>query len=303
MASELPLHIKKPLWLKTPLATGEDYFAIKKGLRESKLHTVCEEAKCPNISECWNSKTATFMILGDTCTRGCRFCHIKTGNPGGIVDKEEPLHVAQSVRALKLKYVVITMVDRDDLTDGGAAHVAKVVDYVKELNPGIVVELLAGDFNENPAALHTILQAKPDVFAHNLETVQRLTPRVRDARAHYLKSLRVLKFMKTNADYNIFTKTGLMLGLGEMRDEVEATLAEARHELVDFVTMGQYMRPTHKHLSIKRWVTPEEFQEFGAVALRLGFKSAASGPLVRSSYRAREYYEAAIEKMKLAVAI
>ena len=297
MSVELPLHIKKPLWLKTPVASGEGYFAIKKDLRESKLHTVCQEAKCPNISECWNSRTATFMILGDTCTRGCRFCHIKTGNPDGLIDNEEPIHVAQSARSMKLKYVVITMVDRDDLSDGGGAHVARVIDTVKELNPGIIVELLAGDFNENEEALRTILRARPDVFAHNLETVKRLTPRVRDARANYLKSLRVLKFVKATAEYPLFTKTALMLGLGETKDEVIATLADARSENIDFVTIGQYMRPTRKHLAIKRWVTPEEFLEFGNIALDLGFKSAASAPLVRSSYRAREYFEAAIEKM------
>ncbi len=303
MTSELPLHLKKPHWLKTPMPGGENYSAIKKNLRESKLHTVCEEAKCPNISECWNTQTATFMILGDTCTRGCRFCHIKTGNPGGLVDENEPIHVAQSVRSMKLQYVVITMVDRDDLPDGGAGHVAQVVETVKAINPGIVVELLAGDFNENHAALNVILKSAPDVFAHNLETVERLTPRVRDARAQYAKSLRVLKYIKSAAQYPIFTKTALMLGLGEQKEEVLQTFSDARKEDIDFITIGQYMRPTHKHLSIKRWVTPEEFTEFGKLALLQGFKSAASGPLIRSSYRAREYYEAAIESLNKAVAI
>ncbi|MEY4630771.1 MAG: lipoyl synthase [Pseudomonadota bacterium] len=286
-----PLHIKKPAWLKTPIPGGETYFNIKRDLRDRKLFTVCEEAKCPNISQCWNTNTATFMILGDTCTRGCRFCNIKTGNPGGWIDANEPAQVAESARLMKLKYVVITMVDRDDLADGGSAHVCKVIEAVKEANPGIVTELLAGDFRGDDASLMRILGAQPEVYAHNIETIERLTPRVRDARAGYRQSLAVLKRTKQLADYPVLTKSALMLGLGEEIAEVEAALRDLREHDVDLVTIGQYMRPTKKHLSIKRWVTPEEFNHLADYARAIGFKAAVSGPLVRSSYRAREFYE------------
>lgn len=288
-----PLHIKKPAWLKTPIPGGETYFNIKRDLRDRKLFTVCEEAKCPNISQCWNTNTATFMILGDTCTRGCRFCNIKTGDPAGWIDPNEPAQVADSARLMKLKYVVITMVDRDDLADGGSAHVRKVIEAVKEANPGIVTELLAGDFRGDDASLMRILGAQPEVYAHNVETIERLTPRVRDARAGYRQSLAVLQRTKQLADYPVLTKSALMLGLGEEIPEVEAALRDLREHDVDLVTIGQYMRPTKKHLSIKRWVTPEEFNHLAAYARSIGFKAAVSGPLVRSSYRAREFYEEA----------
>jgi lipoic acid synthetase len=289
--SQDPLHVRKPAWLKTPIPGGETYFNIKRDLRDRKLFTVCEEAKCPNISQCWNTNTATFMVLGDTCTRGCRFCNVKTGNPGGWIDANEPSQVAESARLMRLKYVVITMVDRDDLPDGGAAHVRQVIQTVKEVNPGIVTELLAGDFRADDASLMKILAANPEVYAHNIETVERLTPRVRDPRAGYRQSLSVLKRTKDLASYPVLTKSALMLGLGEEISEVEAALHHLRDNGVDLVTIGQYMRPTKKHLSIKRWVTPEEFNHLGDYALSIGFKAAVSGPLVRSSYRAREFYE------------
>lgn len=295
-ASDRALHIGKPHWLKTEIPTGATYFNIKRDLRERKLFTVCEEAKCPNIAHCWNTNTATFMVLGEVCTRGCRFCNVKTGNPAGWLDANEPNQVAESAQAMGLKYVVITMVDRDDLEDGGAAHIVKVVRRVRELSPEIRIELLVGDFHGNDSAHSAILGAAPDVYAHNLETVERLTPRVRDRRATYRQSLGVLKRSKELTALPVFTKSALMLGLGEERDEVIATLGDMREHGVDFVTIGQYLRPTKKHLSIKRFVHPDEFADYAEVAKSLGFRSVASAPLVRSSYKAREFYEEAIGK-------
>lgn len=291
---EKPLHVGKPSWLKTKIPTGDTYFRIKRDLREKNLFTVCEEAKCPNIGECWNTNTATFMVLGDTCTRACRFCNVKTGSPEGWLDLDEPRKTAVSAQIMGLKYVVITMVDRDDLPDGGATHVGRVVTEVKAKNPGIVVELLAGDFQENDRALETILNSKPEVFAHNLETVKELTPRVRDARAGYKQSLRVLRRVKELAGHQIFTKSALMLGLGESREQVVNCLKDMREYGVDFLTIGQYMRPTKRHLSIKRFVSPEEFEEYRQLAVALGFKSVAASPLVRSSYKAHKFYQQAI---------
>ncbi len=289
------LHIGKPDWLKTKIPSGETYGKIKRDLRERKLFTVCEEAKCPNIGQCWSQNTATFMVLGDTCTRACRFCNVKTGNPGGWTDPQEADQTAESAKIMALKYAVITMVDRDDLEDGGAAHVAKVLRRVKEVNPGIKVEILAGDFKKSEAALKTLVDSRPEVFAHNLETVERLTPRVRDARAKYRQSLEVLRLVKELADYPIVTKSALMLGLGEELDECEAALRDMREYGVDFVTIGQYMRPTKKHLSIKRWVPPAEFDLLAEKARAMGFRSVVSGPLVRSSFRADHYYNLAMQ--------
>jgi lipoic acid synthetase len=285
------LHIAKPHWLKTKIPTGSTFFQIQKDFKERNLYTVCQEAKCPNITECWSTNTATFMVLGGVCTRACRFCNVATGNPQGVVNIEEPMQVAESSKLMNLRYVVITMVDRDDMSDGGAAHVTNVVRKVKEINPGIKVELLAGDFKGEVDALKSILTAQPEVYAHNIETVERLTPRVRDRRATYRLSLQVLKQVKEIADYRLYTKSALMLGLGEQKDEVIQALKDLRQANVDFVTIGQYMRPTKKHLSIKRWVTPEEFDEFKVIAQDLGFSGVASAPLVRSSYKAREFFE------------
>lgn len=288
-----PLHIKKPDWLKTKIPGGSTFFEIKKDLADRKLFTVCQEAKCPNMAECWNTRTATFMVLGGVCTRGCRFCNVATGNPGGIINEREPDEVAESTLLMKLRYVVITMVDRDDLLDGGAAHVARVVEVVKQKNEGLRVELLAGDFRGLDDPLKIILDSRPEVFAHNLETVERLTPRVRDRRATYRQSLQVLRRVKELAGYRVYTKSALMLGLGETMDEIATSLRDMREFGVDFVTVGQYMRPSKQHLSIKRWVTPAEFDEIGAIAKDLGFLGVASAPLVRSSYRAREFFETA----------
>ncbi len=292
--TQTPLHIGKPDWLKTKIPTGGTFFQIKRDLRERKLYTVCEEAKCPNISQCWNQGTATFMVLGDTCTRGCRFCNVKTGNPQGWLDDNEPNQTAESAKIMNLKYVVITMVDRDDLPDGGAAHVAKVITRVREVNPGIKIEILGGDFQKNRDSLTAIIDAKPEIYAHNLETIRRLTPRVRDARAGYQQSLDVLRMVKDSATHEMYTKSALMLGLGETFEEIVECLVDMREYGVDFVTIGQYMRPTKKHLSIKRWVHPDEFTLLAEKAKELGFMSVASGPLVRSSYKANEFYEEAM---------
>lgn len=292
--SEKNLHIKKPSWLKTPIPKGKVFFDIKRDLRGRKLFTVCEEAKCPNISECWSSKTATFMIGGEICTRACRFCNVKTGNPGGLLDLEEPGNVAQSCDKMDLKYVVITMVDRDDLKDGGCGHFIKVFSAVKDQNPGIKIEFLSGDFSGDEILLEKILLTRLEVFAHNIETVRRLTPRVRDARASYEQSLRVLDFTskyKHTKSLKTYIKSSIMLGLGEEKAEVHQTLNDLRSSGVDFVTLGQYMRPTKKHLAIKKWVTPDEFAEYGRFARKIGFKGVVSNPLVRSSYKAREFYE------------
>ena len=291
------LHIAKPAWLKTPIPTGETYFNIKRDLRERKLYTVCEEAKCPNIGQCWNTNTATFMVLGEVCTRGCRFCNVKTGNPNGWLDLDEPRQVAESAALMKLKYVVITMVDRDDLPDGGAEHVATVVRKVRELNPGIIIELLAGDFRGSDDALKTILAERPEVYAHNIETVERLSPRVRDARANYRQSVRALQRVRELAHYRVFTKSAVMLGLGEDEDEVKQSLRDLREAGVEFVTLGQYMRPTNKHLSIKRFAHPDEFNRLGEYAESIGYLSVASAPLVRSSFKAHEFYAKAQAKL------
>ncbi len=291
------LHIGKPAWLKTPIPTGETYFNIKRDLRDRKLYTVCEEAKCPNIGQCWNTNTATFMVLGEVCTRGCRFCNVKTGNPNGWLDHDEPRQVAESAALMKLKYVVITMVDRDDLPDGGAAHVAKVIREVRTQNPGIVIELLAGDFRGSDEALKTILAERPDVYAHNIETIERLSPRVRDARANYWQSVKALQRVREVADYRVYTKSAIMLGLGEEESEVRKSLEDLREAGVEFVTIGQYMRPTNKHLSIKRFAHPDEFKRLGDYAEQIGYLAVASAPLVRSSYKAHEYYAKALEKV------
>jgi lipoic acid synthetase len=291
-----PLHINKPEWLKTKIPTGDLFFDIKRDLRSKNLYTVCEEAKCPNINECWATNTATFMILGDTCTRGCRFCNVKTGNPNGWLDPLEGEKTAESIAMMRLKYAVLTMVDRDDLPDGGAAHIKNVFDAIREKSPSTLLEFLGGDFQAKDSSLQVVLSARPEVFAHNVETVERLTPRVRDARAAYRQSLAVLARAKQLAEYPVFTKSALMLGLGETMDEVVQALKDMRDHKVDFVTIGQYMRPSKRHLAIKEFVEPARFDELAAIAEDLGFLTCASGPLVRSSYRANEFYTKALIK-------
>jgi lipoic acid synthetase len=281
----------KPHWLKVERVQGDRLMDIKRNLRGDRLFTVCEEARCPNISECWNAGTATFMILGDTCTRGCRFCAVKTGNPAGLLDSAEPGKTAANIKAMKLDYAVITMVDRDDLPDGGAAHIASTLVAIQSETPHVVVEILAGDFQGKEEPLSTVIHAGRglDVFAHNLETVRRLTPRVRDARAKYDQSLRVLENARRLRP-GMFTKSALMLGLGEEEAEIEETLRDIRSVGVDIITIGQYLQPTTKHLTIKRFVHPDEFKHWKSVAETIGFRGVASGPLVRSSYKAAHLF-------------
>lgn len=279
----------KPAWLKVRAPGGEQYRQLKQTLRKLDLYTVCEEARCPNVGECWAAGTATVMILGDTCTRACRFCAVKTGNPRGGVDPREPEHVARALAELELKYAVLTMVDRDDLLDGGAEHVAQTVQALKRRRPSMLVETLVGDFRGSHAAVDVVVDARPDVFAHNLEVTRALTARIRDARCSYERSLEVLRHAKERAPERL-TKSSLMVGLGETEAEVIEAMADLRDARVDIVTLGQYLRPTAKHAAVERYVTPEEFARYEREGLRLGFQFVASGPLVRSSYRAAEAF-------------
>jgi lipoyl synthase len=287
----------KPEWLKVALPSGPVVARLGALLRERKLHTVCEEARCPNLAECWASGTATFMLLGDTCTRGCRFCAVKTHARGNPVDAEEGEKVAEACTALDLQYVVLTMVDRDDLDDGGAAHVAATIAAIKRRRPGMLVEALVGDFQGNREQIAAVLAGKPDVFAHNVETVLRLTPRVRDQRCSYVRSLQVLATAKELVP-GIVTKSSLMLGLGESEREVGQAMDDLREHGVDVVTFGQYLRPTLKHLPVREHVTPARFQALQQEAERKGFLYVASGPLVRSSYKAAEFYIAGMLRQR-----
>ncbi|MFI5390493.1 MAG: lipoyl synthase [Bacteriovoracales bacterium] len=279
---------RKPAWLKVPLPSGENYSEIKENLRSKGLFTVCEEAKCPNISECWAAKTATVMILGGTCTRACKFCHVDTGNPKGIVNKDEIDKTAEMVGIMKLDYIVITSVDRDDLPDFGSSHFSAVVEKIHQLHPQTMVETLIPDFDADEAHMHTLAKSKPLVIAQNMETVKRLTHQVRDKRAGYEKTLKALEFYKKNYP-DIYTKTSLMMGLGESLEEITECLLDLRKIDVDIVTFGQYLRPTMRHLKVERYYSPQEFENLKTLALNMGFKFVASGPLVRSSYKASDF--------------
>jgi lipoyl synthase len=278
---------RKPAWLRAPLATGAAFGAVKQIVREHRLSTVCEEAKCPNIGECWNAGTATIMLMGAVCTRACRFCAVDTGNPRGWLDAEEPENVAKSVELMRLKYVVLTSVNRDDLSDGGAAHYAAAIRAIKRRNPSTAVEALTPDFQGVMRDVHTVLDSGLDVFAQNVETVRRLTHPVRDPRAGYEQTIGVLKAAKAYKPH-VLTKTSLMLGLGETDAEIRETLMDLRAAEVDVLTLGQYLRPTPNHLNVERFVTPQEFDRYRDWALELGFLECVSGPLVRSSYRAEQ---------------
>lgn len=281
---------RKPEWLKVKLPQGEDFKDIRDNLHSKGLATVCEEAKCPNISECWSARTATVMILGDTCTRACKFCNVKTGNPKGFINPEEIQNTSNMVKIMSLRYVVITSVDRDDLPDHGASHFASVIKKVNEDHPETKVEVLIPDFGGDESRMHHLAQANPYVIAQNLETVKRLTHPVRDIRAGYEKTLECLKFYKTHYP-KIQTKTSLMVGLGETWAEIQETLEDIRQEGVDIVTFGQYLQPSKRHLNVEKFYTPEEFEELKRMALKLGFKFVASGPLVRSSYKAGDFLD------------
>jgi len=288
-SSAVPIE-RKPPWIKARMPGGSGYQQVKQNVREHRLATVCEESMCPNIGECWNHGTATIMIMGSVCTRACRFCAVDTGNPGGWLDADEPANAARSVQLMGLRYVVITSVDRDDLSDGGAAHYAACVTEIKRINPDTAVEALTPDFGGRLADVETVVSSGPDVFAQNVETVRRLTHPVRDARAGYEQTLTVLAHAKTRRP-GVLTKTSLMLGLGETAAEVRETLEDLRRNQVDIVTFGQYLRPTANHLPVQRFVTPEEFARIREIGLDMGFLEVVSGPLVRSSYRADRVFE------------
>jgi lipoyl synthase len=274
---------RHPDWIKVKAPGNPNYLRLKRILREKNLHTVCEEARCPNIGECWGNKTATFLILGDTCTRGCRFCAIDKGKPLAL-DPEEPRNVALVVKGLGLDHIVVTSVNRDDLPDGGAAHFAKTVFWIKTLNPQIRVELLIPDFDGNLQALKTVVESAIEILNHNIETVPRLYGKVRPGHT-YECSLNILTEAKKFRG-DVLTKSGLMLGVGETYHEVIATLQELREKKVDIVTLGQYLQPSNRQLKVDRYVTPDEFKEFRMVGEKLGFRHVESGPLVRSSYHA-----------------
>ena len=278
----------KPPWLRVRAPGGDRYHELKQTFRELNLYTVCEEARCPNVGECWREGTATVMLLGDVCTRGCRFCAVTTGRPGAL-DEREPEHVAAAIGRMALQYVVLTMVDRDDLPDGGAGQVAHTVERLKELRSDLLVETLVGDFQGETGPIDVVVDANPDVFAHNIEVVRRITRRIRDVRCGYDRSLSVLRRAKDRAPARV-TKSSIMVGIGETDEEVVETLADLRSAGVDIVTIGQYLRPTPKHHEVLRFVTPETFASFEQTALSMGFLYAASGPLVRSSYKAAEVF-------------
>lgn len=279
---------RKPEWLKVKLPTGENYQNLLSIVRERKLHTVCQEAMCPNIAECWGVGTATFMILGDTCTRGCRFCNVKTGHPNPI-DPLEAFKLAKSVDELKLNYCVITCVDRDDLPDGGARQMAEAIRAIKARTPHVRVEVLTSDYRGNLPDVQTVLDASPDVYAHNIETTRTLTPRVRDRRCGYDQTLSVLAYAKEQRP-EIFTKSSIMLGLGETDDDVLQAARDLRGAGVDIITFGQYLQPTQKHLKVVAYVTPEKFGWFASQVKPMGFHQVVSGPLVRSSYHAEQAF-------------
>jgi len=285
--AELKPRPRLPEWLRIKLPTSDTFSHTRALLDELKLHTVCESAKCPNHWECWSKGTATFMIAGDRCTRACGFCAVSTAKPFAL-ESDEPARVAEATRRMRLKHVVITAVARDDLADGGAEHFRKTIEEVRQLNPGIVIEVLVPDFNDSDAAIETVLAANPQIFNHNLETVRRLTPSVRH-RATYDRSLTVLRKVKARRGDSIHTKSGVMLGLGETQEELFTAMEDLRAAGCDILTLGQYLQPTIKHLPVVEFVSPEKFQEYGERARQMGFVHVASGPMVRSSYHADEF--------------
>jgi lipoyl synthase len=280
--------IRKPLWLRVRAPSGQNYTTVKRSLGLLGLNTVCEEARCPNIAECWGTGTATIMIMGDICSRGCRFCAVNSGKPA-LLDTDEPERVAKAITEWGLRYVVITSVCRDDLDDGGAEHIAKTIKAIKLLCPRIIVESLIPDFRGDENSIKKIVKSKPEVISHNIETVLRLTPEVRDVRATYEQSLLVLRKIK-DIDASIYTKSSIMLGLGETEEEVIQTIKDLRLVGVNILTIGQYLQPTLKHLPVVEYIIPEKFNWFREIAERIGFVYVTSGPLVRSSYRAGEFF-------------
>ena len=287
-ARGVPIDARKPPWLRVGVPGGERYRRVRETLKGLSLHTVCEEAHCPNVAECWGGGTATVMLMGDTCTRGCRFCHVKASGRPAPLDPDEPRHVAEAVASLGLDYVVVTSVDRDDLPDGGAAHFAEAIRHLKAV-PGLLVEVLTPDFQGDPEAVRVVGRAGPDVFANNLETVRRLTPVVRDAKASYRQTLEVLDRMRREFP-PVVTKSSIMVGLGETEAEVDEAMRDLRGVGVAILTLGQYLRPSAWHLPVVEYLSPERFGAYEEMGRGHGFRYVASGPLVRSSYRAGELY-------------
>jgi len=277
---------RKPDWLKAKLPTGNTFFRVKRYLQERGLHTICQSARCPNISECWGNGNATFLILGDICTRNCLFCSVKTGKPIGV-NKDEAKKIYEVIKILNLKYVVITSVTRDDLSDEGSNHFKNVVEYIKSQNENIKIELLIPDFNANKSLLDIVFSSKPDVIGHNIETVKSLYPYVNRSFDNYKISLNVLKMI---SDSNFITKSGIMVGLGENFDEILKTFEDLLESGVELLTIGQYLQPTKKNIPVKKYYTPDEFEELKEKGLKLGFKEIESGPFVRSSYNADKMY-------------
>lgn len=287
--------LPKPKWMKESIPGGEKYTRIKKKLRELNLHTVCEEARCPNLGECWSggetgTATATIMILGDTCTRGCRFCNVKTSRTPPPPDPNEPTNVAEAIASWGLDYVVITSVDRDDLPDQGSGHFAETVQKLKILKPTMLIESLVPDFRGDPVCVEKVSTSGLDVFAHNIETVEELQSVVRDRRANFKQSIDVLKLAKEYAPPGTLTKTSIMLGCGETPDQVVRTMEKVRAAGVDVMTFGQYMRPSKRHMPVSEYITPEAFEKYRVLGMEMGFRYVASGPMVRSSYKAGEFY-------------
>jgi lipoyl synthase len=283
----------KPEWLTVRSPESKSYEDLKGLFRNLNLHTVCEEAHCPNVGECWGGGTATLMLMGDVCSRACRFCMVTPGKPSGALDLLEPESVAFALSQMGLTYVVLTSVDRDDLPDGGASHFANTIRLVKERIPDLLVEVLIPDFQNDLDAIRSVVESMPDVIAHNIETTLSLTPTVRDPRANYWQSLSVLRTIK-KLNPRAYTKSSIMVGLGESEEEVTQAMVHLRRADVDFLTVGQYLRPSHRHLKVEEYVAPQQFERYKAIGEGLGFRYVASGPLVRSSYRAGEFFIKAV---------
>ena len=294
--SKAPPLKAKPPWLRVKAPVGKNYNNIKKMLDKLNLATVCQQARCPNMGECWDGGTATFMLMGEVCTRGCRFCNVKTGNPKGKIDSREPEKVGWSIAQMGLSYVVLTSVNRDDMEDQGAEHFGRTVETIKKGNPSLIIEILTPDFQGQSELIHRVVDSGPHVFAHNVETVERLTPKVRDPRAGYRQSLGVLAQVKKR-NPTIYTKSSLMMGLGEKDQEILETMEDLRSVGCDVITFGQYLRPSFRHLKVVDYIKPERFQYWKQKAVKMGFLYCASGPLVRSSYKAGEFFmKAMIER-------
>lgn len=296
MVSALPESqpTKKPYWLKVKFPSHQNFFYISNTLKKGRLNTICQSAKCPNIAECWSQKTATFLILGDICTRGCAFCAVEKGFPSSP-SPDEPAQVAEAVSMFGLRYAVITSVTRDDLSDGGASFFAETITEIKKKTPGVKVEVLIPDFKGDEKALEKVSRAQPGIINHNLETTERLYPRINRPRENYHRSLYVLKNAKEMGN---ITKSGLMIGLGEKKEEIIRSLSDLREASCDLLTIGQYLQPSKKHAPVRKYYTPQEFEHLKRIALSLGFRDVESGPLVRSSYKAHKMYSSLQEKIK-----